>query len=47
LLLGRSSIASEASLPDDAPIVIGYSFLILLGITQALSKEGIALKRAT
>lgn len=43
LLLGRSSIASDASLPEDAPIIIGYSLLILLGITQALSKEGIAL----
>lgn len=43
LLLGRTSIASDASLPEDAPIIIGYSLLILLGITQALSNEGIAL----
>jgi hypothetical protein len=43
LLLGRSSISSSGSLPGDAPVIIGFSLLIMLGITQALSREGVTL----
>jgi hypothetical protein len=43
LLLGRSSISSSAALPGDAPVIIGFSLFIMLGITQAVSKEGINL----
>ena len=42
LLLGRSTISSSSILPADAPVVIGFSLFIMLGIIQALSKEGIA-----
>ena len=42
-LLGRSSISSSAALPGDAPVIIGFSLFIMLGITQAVSKEGISL----
>ena len=41
LLLGRSSISSSGVLPGDAPVVIGFSLFVMLGITQALNKEGI------
>ncbi len=41
-LLGRS-ISSSGALPEDAPVIIGFSLLIMLGITQAVSKEGITL----
>jgi hypothetical protein len=43
LLLGRSTIASSAALPEDAPLIIGFSLLIMLGIAQAVGKEGIPL----
>jgi hypothetical protein len=43
LLLGRSSISASGSLPGDVPVIIGFSLLIMLGIAQALSKEGISL----
>ncbi len=43
LLLGRSSIASSNALPEDAPVVIGFSLFLMLGITHAVSKEGITL----
>src|SRR5512135_332042 len=42
-LLGRESISSGSTLPREAPVIIGYSLLIMLGITQTVSKEGIAL----
>jgi len=41
LLLGRSSISSSGVLPGDAPVVIGFSLFVMLGIIQALNKEGI------
>jgi hypothetical protein len=41
LLLGRSQISSSGVLPGDAPIIIGFSLFIMLGIIQAVSKEGI------
>ena len=41
LLLGRSRISSSGVLPGDAPIIIGFSLFIMLGIIQAVSKEGI------
>jgi len=41
LVLGRRSIASSSALPGDAPVVIGFSLFVMLGIIQALSKEGI------
>ncbi len=43
LLLGRSSLSSSDALPGDAPVIIGFSLLIMLGIAQAVSKEGITL----
>ncbi|MDA8098590.1 MAG: hypothetical protein M0042_03055 [Nitrospiraceae bacterium] len=43
LIMGRSTISSSSALPEDAPLIIGFSLLIMLGITQALSKEGISL----
>ncbi|HEY6010794.1 MAG TPA: hypothetical protein VIX18_04930 [Nitrospirota bacterium] len=43
LLLGRTTISSNGALPEDAPVIVGFSLLIMLGITQALSKEGITL----
>jgi hypothetical protein len=43
LLLGRSSISSSGALPGDAPVIIGFSLFVMLGITQAVSKEGITL----
>ncbi len=43
LLLGRSSISSGDALPGDAPVIIGFSLFVMLGITQAVSKEGISL----
>ncbi len=43
LLLGRSSLSSSEVLPEDAPVIIGFSLLIMIGITQALNDEGIAL----
>jgi hypothetical protein len=42
-LQGRSSISSSAALPGDAPVIIGFSLFIMLGIIQAVSKEGISL----
>ena len=41
LVLGRSSISSSGVLPGDAPVIIGFSLFVMLGILQALSKEGI------
>jgi len=41
LVLGRSSISSSGVLPGDAPIVIGFSLFVMLGIIQAVSREGI------
>jgi hypothetical protein len=41
LVLGRSSISSSGVLPGDAPVIIGFSLFVMLGIIQALSKEGI------
>ena len=41
LLLGRSSISSSDVLPGDAPVVIGFSLFVMLGIIQIVSKEGI------
>ncbi len=41
LVLGRSSISSSNVLPGDAPVIIGFSLFVMLGIVQALSKEGI------
>jgi len=41
LLLGRSSLSSSGVLPGDAPVIIGFSLFVMLGIIQALSKEGI------
>jgi hypothetical protein len=43
LLLGRSSISSSNVLPGDAPVIIGFSLFVMLGIIQALSKEDITL----
>jgi hypothetical protein len=43
LLWGRSSISSSNVLPGDAPVIIGFSLFVMLGMIQALSKEGIAL----
>jgi hypothetical protein len=43
LLLGRSSISSSGALPGDAPVIIGFSLFVMLGIIQAVSKEGITL----
>jgi hypothetical protein len=43
LLQGRSSISSSAALPADAPVTIGFGLFIMLGITQAVSREGISL----
>ncbi len=42
-LLGRSSLSSSAALPEEAPIIIGFSLLILFGIAQAVGKEGVVL----
>lgn len=42
VLLGRSSISSSGVLPGDAPVIIGFSLFVMLGILQAVSKEGIA-----
>ena len=41
LLLGRSSFSSSGVLPGDAPVIIGFSLFVMLGIIQAVSKEGI------
>ena len=41
LVLGRSSISSGGVLPGDAPVIIGFSLFVMLGIIQAVSKEGI------
>lgn len=43
LLLGRNTLSSSSILPGDAPIVIGFSLFLMIGITQALSKEGITI----
>ncbi len=43
LLLGRTSLSSDEALPEDAPVIIGFSLLIMLGIAQALRQEGIPL----
>lgn len=43
LLLGRSSISSSGVLPGDAPVIIGFSLFVMLGIIQAVSHEGITL----
>ncbi len=42
-LLGRNSISSSGTLPREAPVIIGFSVLIMLGIIQGVSKEGITL----
>ena len=42
-LLGRGDTFSGGPLPEDAPIIIGFSLLIMLGIAQAVNKEGLAL----
>jgi hypothetical protein len=41
LLLGRNSFSSSGVLPGDAPVVIGFSLFAMLGIIQAVNKEGI------
>lgn len=41
MLQGRSPISSSDVLPGDAPVIIGFSLFVMLGITQAVSKEGI------
>lgn len=41
LLLGRSSLSSSGVLPGDAPVIIGFSLFVMLGLIQTLSKEGI------
>jgi hypothetical protein len=41
LLLGRSSISSSDVLPGDAAVIIGFSLFVMLGMIQAVSKEGI------
>jgi hypothetical protein len=41
LLLGRSRISSSDVLPGDAPVIIGFSLFVMLGIIQAMSKEGV------
>ena len=41
VLLGRSSLSSSGVLPGDAPVIIGFSLFVMLGILQAVSKEGI------
>jgi hypothetical protein len=41
LLHGRSPIPSSDVLPGDAPVIIGFSLFVMLGILQAVSKEGI------
>jgi hypothetical protein len=46
-LLGRGGTFSSSVLPEDAPIIIGFSLLIMLGITQAVNKEGLALETNT
>ncbi len=43
LLLGRDRLSSGGALPQDAPVVIGFSLLSMVGIIQAVSKEGIHL----
>ena len=43
LLLGRSGLSSSSSLPEDAPVIIGFSLFVMLGIIHAVGKEGIAL----
>lgn len=42
LLLGRNSLSSGNVLPGDAPVIIGFSLFVMLGIIQAVSKEGIS-----
>ena len=42
LLLGRNNISSSDVLPGDAPVIIGFSLFIMLGIIQSVDKEGIA-----
>lgn len=46
LLLGRSRISSNSVLPEDAPVIIGFSLFVMLGIIQAVSNEGIAVDAA-
>lgn len=41
LLWGRSSIPLSGVLPGDAPVIIGFSLFVMLGVIQAVSKEGI------
>lgn len=43
LILGRGGIPSTGAIPEDAPVVVGFSLLIMLGITQAVAREGVAL----
>jgi hypothetical protein len=43
LLQGRRRISTCDVLPEDAPVVIGFSLFVMLGIMQAVSREGIAL----
>ena len=42
-LLGRGDTFSGGPLPEDAPIIIGFSLLIMLGIAQAVGREGFSL----
>ena len=41
LLLGRSSFSSGGVLPKEAPVMIGFSLFLMLGIIQAVNKEGV------
>lgn len=41
LLLGRPGITSSSDLPGDAPVIIGFSLFVMLGIIQAVRNEGI------
>ena len=41
LLLGRSGISLNGVLAGDAPVIIGFSLFVMLGLIQAVSKEGI------
>ena len=43
LLLGRSGIASSGAPSEDTPVIIGFSLLMMLGIVQAVGREGIEL----
>ena len=43
LLQGRSDISSHGALPADAPVIMGFGLLIMLGIRQAVANEGVDL----